>query len=77
MRTRPRLAGAWTRLGGTSGTTPLGRLHATRRVDGALAPVALCGYRIPARQIHLRPFPPFETDHAKACPICAEEAKSQ
>lgn len=73
--TSTRLAGAWTRQGGKGGQTPMGRLHAARRVGGALTPEALCGFRIPARALRARPFIIFSTEHPKACVNCATEAE--
>lgn len=74
MITKTRLAGAWTRLNAANGS-PMGRLHAARRVNGALEPHALCGYKIPDRELRLRPFQTFSVTHAKACPVCAAEAE--
>lgn len=70
-----RLAGAWTRLSDKDGT-PMGRLHAARRVNGALEPEALCGFRLPARALRSRPFAIFSTVHPKACVDCTTEARS-
>lgn len=69
-----RLCGAWTRLGGKKGLTPMGRLHATRRVEGSLEQYALCGFKIPARALTLRPFTIFSSTHPKACIKCAIES---
>lgn len=71
MLTSTRTCGAWTRT--DPGGSPLGRLHAVRRVNGALEPNALCGLRLPAHTLTARPFIVFEADHAKACQICIAE----
>lgn len=73
MISRTRLAGAWTRL--DADNEPLGRLHAARRINGSLDTHALCGYKIPERELRLRPFPTFTPNHSKVCPICAAEAE--
>ena len=74
MLTQTRLAGAWTRM---SGKTPMGRLHATRRDNGHLEPVALCGFKIPAKALRSRPFPLFDETHPKACSTCVVESWSE
>ena len=71
-----RVAGAWTRLSDVDGT-PMGRLHATRRVNGALEPEALCGFRLPARALHTRPFAVFSATHPKACVDCVTEVRAE
>lgn len=71
MITTSRLAGAWTRM---NGQTPLGRLHAARRVDGSLEPIALCGFKIPSKAIRTRPYPFFDETHPKACSTCVVES---
>lgn len=73
MLTSTRLCGAWTRTGPSG--SPLGRLHAVRRVSGALEPMALCGIRIPKHAMTARPFIVFEADSPKACEICIAEAE--
>jgi hypothetical protein len=75
MITRTRLAGAWTRA--TPEGSPLGRLHAVRRVNGALESNAMCGLRLPEHTLTARPFIMFEPDHAKACEICIVEAEEE
>lgn len=71
MLTSTRTCGAWTRTDPAG--SHLGRLHAVRRVNGALEPNALCGLRLPKHTLTARPFIMFEADHAKACEICVEE----
>jgi hypothetical protein len=74
-QTQTRLAGAWTRTGGTTRKpVPQGRLHATRRVMGSLEPVALCGFRIPAKAMTTRPFPIFDETNPRACSTCVTES---
>lgn len=69
----PRLAGAWTRLSDKDGS-PMGRLHAARRSNGALEAEALCGFRLPSRALRSRPFAIFSSAHPKACIACSLEA---
>lgn len=71
----PRLAGAWTRS--TPSGSPMGRLHAARRINGALEPEALCGFLLPSRALRARPFAIFSTVHPKACVACAIEAEER
>lgn len=68
---RTRLAGAWTRTGSRGG---LGRLHAVRRVAGALEERALCGFKIPAKAQRTRPFPIFEETDPRACSTCVVDS---
>lgn len=70
----PRLAGAWTRTDPKG--RPLGRLHAARRINGALEPDALCGFIIPAKALRLRPFAIFDETNPKACSTCVVESWS-
>lgn len=72
-----RLCGAWTRYGGKKGLTPMGRLHATRRINGSLEQVALCGFKIPARAMTTRPFAIFSITNPKACTMCVIESQTE
>ena len=67
-----RLAGAWTRTDPKG--KPLGRLHAARRVNGSLEPVALCGFVVPARALRTRPFLIFDETIRNACATCVVES---
>ncbi len=69
-QTKTRLAGAWTRM---NGTTPMGRLHAVRRVNGALEPNALCGFKVSEKAQRTRPFPIFNETEPHACSTCVTE----
>jgi hypothetical protein len=68
---RTRVAGVWTRLAPNG--EPLGRLHAARRIEGALEERALCGFKISERQRRLRPFTIFDETDPKACATCVIE----
>lgn len=69
---RTRLAGAWTRTDGKG--KPMGRLHAARRVEGALEDVALCGFRLTEKSKRTRPFPAFDETNLQACATCVTES---
>jgi hypothetical protein len=75
VSTQTRLAGAWTRRGPKN--APLGRLHAARRVNGSLDPIALCGFHLTEKALSLRPYPPFDETNRKACSICVVESWSE